>query len=141
MAMAARRGGSFQCALGDLSDIDGVASFDRGTSFDAVHDRKSPLDLLARLRRALHPGGIHLMQDIRGSARLENTLDCPFATFHGMISTFHGMPVSLGQGGEGLGTMGGRETAEAMLREAGFADVARHVLPHDPMNVWLVSRA
>ena len=49
------------------------------------------------------------------------------------------MPVSLGQGGAGLGTMWGWETAEAMLEEAGFQSVTRNVLPHDPMNVWFVS--
>ena len=29
---------------------------------------------------------------------------------------------------------------EAMLKEAGFADIRRTVLPNDPMNVWFVSR-
>jgi hypothetical protein len=48
--------------------------------------------------------------------------------------------VSLGQGGEGLGTMWGWETAAGMLRDAGFAEVSRHVLPHDPMNVWFVAK-
>lgn len=43
-------------------------------------------------------------------------------------------------GGEGLGTMWGWETAQAMLEEAGFATVERRILPHDPMNVWFVSR-
>jgi hypothetical protein len=56
------------------------------------------------------------------------------------VSCIHCTPVSLGQGGEGLGTMWGWETAQAMLREAGFAEIKRHVLPHDPMNVWFVSR-
>jgi hypothetical protein len=36
--------------------------------------------------------------------------------------------------------MWGWETAEAMLREAGFAAVARHSLAHDPMSVWFVAR-
>jgi hypothetical protein len=62
------------------------------------------------------------------------------ASFLYAISCVHCTPVSLGQGGEGLGTMWGWETAETMLRKAGFADVKRHVLPHDPMNVWFVSR-
>jgi hypothetical protein len=35
--------------------------------------------------------------------------------------------------------MWGWETAEAMLSEAGFQSTQRHVLPHDPMNVWFVS--
>lgn len=46
----------------------------------------------------------------------------------------------MGQGGEGLGAMWGWQTAMTMLKKTGFADVERHVLPHDPMNVWFVSR-
>ena len=52
----------------------------------------------------------------------------------------HCMPVSLAQGGAGLGTMWGWETAETMLKAAGFRQPERHVLPHDPMNVWFVAR-
>ena len=56
------------------------------------------------------------------------------------ISCAHCTPVSIGQGGAGLGTMWGWETALKMLQDAGFASVERHVLPHDPMNVWFVAR-
>lgn len=80
------------------------------------------------------------MQDIGGSARLENNLDFPMASLLYAVSCLHCTPVSLGQGGLGLGTMWGWETAEEILRAAGFASVARHVLPHDPLNVWFVSR-
>ena len=124
----------------DLTGYDERARFDFVTSFDAVHDQKDPAGLIRGLHGALRPGGIYLMQDIGGSARLENNLDFPMASFLYAISCAHCTPVSLGQGGEGLGTMWGWETAEAMLREAGFAEVARHVLPHDPMNVWFVAR-
>ncbi|WP_296810306.1 class I SAM-dependent methyltransferase [Thiocapsa sp.] len=109
-------------------------------SFDAVHDQKDPQDLLRRLYGALRPDGVYLMQDIGGSAHLEKNLDFPMASLLYAISCVHCTPVSLGQGGEGLGTMWGWETAEGMLREAGFAGIDRHVLPHDPMNVWFVSR-
>ena len=105
-----------------------------------MHDQKDPAGLIRGLHGALRPGGIYLMQDIGGSARLENNLDFPMASFLYAISCAHCTPVSLGQGGEGLGTMWGWETAEAMLRDAGFAEIARHVLPHDPMNVWFVAR-
>lgn len=124
----------------DLTGYDETGRFDFITSFDAVHDQKDPQGLVRGLRGALRPGGVYLMQDIGGSARLENNLDFPLAAFLYAISCFHCMPVSLGQGGVGLGTMWGWETAEAMLREAGFTSVERHVLPHDPMNVWFVSR-
>lgn len=123
----------------DLTGYDEPDRFDLVTSFDAVHDQKDPRGLLGGLRRSLRPGGVHLMQDIGGSARLENNLDFPMASLLYAISCFHCTPVSIGQGGDGLGTMWGWETAEKMLQEAGFDSVTRHVLPHDPMNVWFVS--
>jgi 2-polyprenyl-3-methyl-5-hydroxy-6-metoxy-1,4-benzoquinol methylase len=126
-------------AARDLSDFEETARYDLITSFDAVHDQKDPQALLCALHAALRPNGIHLMQDIGGSAGLENNLDFPMAAFLYTVSCCHCMPVSLGQGGAGLGTMWGWETALEMLRTAGFAHTERHVLPHDPMNVWFVS--
>ena len=124
----------------DLTGFDEAARYDLVTSFDAVHDQKDPQGLIRGLYGALRPGGVYLMQDIGGSAKLENNADFPLATFLYTVSCLHCMPVSLGQGGAGLGTMWGWETAEAMLLEAGFARPERHVLPHDPMNVWFVAR-
>lgn len=124
----------------DLTGYDEKASFDFITTFDAVHDQKDPQALIRGLHGALKSGGVYLMQDIGGSAKLENNLDFPMASLLYAVSTVHCTPVSLGQGGEGLGTMWGWETAEAMLREAGFSCVERRVLPHDPMNVWFISR-
>ena len=124
----------------DLTGYTEPGQFDFITSFDAVHDQKDPRELIEGLRASLRPGGVYLMQDIGGSARLENNLDFPMASLLYAASCAHCTPISIGQGGAGLGTMWGWETAEAMLREAGFASVERHVLPHDPMNVWFVAR-
>ncbi|NKB59354.1 MAG: methyltransferase domain-containing protein [Alphaproteobacteria bacterium] len=124
----------------DLTGFDEVGRYDFVTSFDAVHDQKDPQGLLTGIYRALRNGGVHLMQDIGGSAHLENNIDFPFAAFLYTLSCLHCMPISLGQDGAGLGTMWGWETAERMLEEAGFPEIVRHVLPHDPMNVWFVSR-
>lgn len=124
----------------DLTGYDEKNRFDFITSFDAVHDQKDPQALIESLHGALRPGGVYLMQDIGGSARLENNTDFPMAALLYAISCTHCMPVSLGQGGLGLGTMWGWETAQTMLGKAGFKDVQRHVLPHDPMNVWFVAR-
>jgi 2-polyprenyl-3-methyl-5-hydroxy-6-metoxy-1,4-benzoquinol methylase len=125
----------------DLSDYDEEQAFDFITSFDAVHDQRDPAALVASLRRALRPEGVYLMQDIGGSARLENNGDFPMAALLYAISCVHCTPVSIGQGGVGLGTMWGWETAQAMLRDCGFARIERHVLAHDPMNVWFVAHA
>lgn len=125
----------------DLTGYREPGRWDLVTSFDAVHDQKDPESLVRGLRASLKPGGVYLMQDIGGSARLENNFDFPMAAFLYAVSCVHCTPVSIGQGGEGLGTMWGWETAQAMLTAAGFASVSRHVLAHDPMNVWFVARA
>ena len=127
----------------EVRDLNGYAEprrFDFITSFDAIHDQKDPEGLVRGLYASLKPGGVYLMQDIGGSAKLENNSDFPMAALLYAISCAHCTPVSIGQGGEGLGTMWGWETALAMLEGAGFASVEKHVLPHDPMNVWFVAR-
>lgn len=124
----------------DLTGFDDKARFDFITSFDAVHDQKDPAAFIKSLHDALKPGGIYLMQDIGGSARLENNLDFPMASLLYAMSCAHCTPISLGQGGAGLGTMWGWETAEQMLKDAGFTGVTKHRLAHDPMNIWFVSQ-
>jgi SAM-dependent methyltransferase len=124
----------------DLSHFDETGRYDLITSFDAVHDQKDPQKLLRDVYRALRPGGVHLMQDIGGSAYLERNHDFPMAALLYTISCFHCTPVSLAQGGAGLGTMWGRETATMMLEKAGFASVEQKFFEHDPMNIWFVSR-
>jgi 2-polyprenyl-3-methyl-5-hydroxy-6-metoxy-1,4-benzoquinol methylase len=124
----------------DLTGFDAVARYDLVTSFDAVHDQKDPQGLLRGLYGALSSGGVYIMQDIGGSAHLENNMDFPMATFLYTASCLHCMPVSLGQSGAGLGTMWGWETAQRMLQDAGFAAPQRNTFDHDPMNVWFVSR-
>ncbi len=127
----------------ETRDLTGYCEPDRWdfvTSFDAVHDQKDPRGLVDGICASLRPGGVYLMQDIGGSAHLENNRDFPMATMLYAASLVHCTPVSIGQGGEGLGTMWGWETAERFLRDAGFSSVERHVLEHDPMNVWFVSR-
>ncbi len=109
-------------------------------SFDAVHDQKSPQVLITKINNALKSTGVYLMQDIGGSAQFESNIDFPMASMLYAMSFAHCTPISIGQGGEGLGTMWGWEIAHKMLKNTGFSDVERHILPHDPMNVWFVSR-
>ena len=124
----------------DLTGYSEPGRWDFVTSFDAVHDQKDPFGLVKGLLASLRPGGVYLMQDIGASADLEKNRDFPFATLLYAVSTVHCTPVSIGQGGAGLGTMWGWETAEHFLREAGARTIERNVLPHDPMNVWFVAR-
>lgn len=124
----------------DLSDFTEPETYDLVTSFDAVHDQKDPAGMLRGIACSLKPGGTYLMQDIGGSSFLERNLDHPLGPLLYAMSTLHCMPVSLGQGGVGLGTMWGVELAENMLKEAGFRDITCHRLDHDPVNAYFVSR-
>ena len=125
----------------DVAALEVEAAFDLVTAFDTVHDQAQPAVVLERIRRATRPGGTFLMVDINASSNLEENLDLPWATLLFTFSTMHCMSVSLGQGGVGLGTVWGRQTAEQMVREAGFAEVVVHDLEEDPFNAYFVARA
>ncbi|MEM6467375.1 MAG: methyltransferase domain-containing protein, partial [Pseudomonadota bacterium] len=124
----------------DLSTVTSLGAFDLVTGFDAVHDQKDPLGLVKTVFTSLNDGGVFLMQDIGGSRDLVTNMDNPFAPLLFTISLMHCTPISIGQGGPGLGTMWGVETAQEFLAEAGFADVQTHRLPHDPVNAYFVAR-
>ncbi|MFC7359939.1 class I SAM-dependent methyltransferase [Nocardioides astragali] len=122
------------------SPIAEPASYDLVTAFDTIHDQAHPATVLANAREALRPDGTFLVVDIKSSSNLEENLDLPWASFLYATSLFHCMAVSLGQGGEGLGTVWGVQTAERMLHDAGFSDVVVHDLEEDPFNAYFVAR-
>lgn len=109
------------------------------TTFDAIHDQAYPARVLGNIARALKSGGIYLMQDIAASSHVQHNLDHPLAPFLYTLSTMHCMTVSLAYGGEGLGTMWGKEKALEMLADAGFTATEVHQLPHDIMNYYYIS--
>jgi ubiquinone/menaquinone biosynthesis C-methylase UbiE len=115
-------------------------AYDLVTAFDAIHDQAHPAVVLSNIRRSLRPGGTFLMVDIKASSHLENNLELPWASFLYAVSTVHCMSVSLGQDGDGLGTVWGTELATQMLREAGFDEVRQYELEQDPFNAYFVSR-
>jgi 2-polyprenyl-3-methyl-5-hydroxy-6-metoxy-1,4-benzoquinol methylase len=123
-------------------DVSRIAETDRYhliTAFDAIHDQAQPARVLRSIFNALKTEGTFLMQDIIGSSHIHRNIDDPFAPMKYTISTFHCMSVSLAQGGEGLGTMWGREKAERMLAEAGFERVQVKQLDHDIMNYYYLA--
>ena len=124
----------------DAATLDETARYDLITTFDAVHDQAKPAAVLEGIARALKDDGVYLMQDIAGSSHLHNNMDHPLGPFLYAVSTTHCTPVSLAQGGEGLGTMWGEEKATEMLAEAGFGSVETRRLDHDIANTYYVVR-
>jgi len=138
-AEAARRGLSNALFVqADVAELNGARAYDLVTAFDAIHDQSRPAQVLARVRAALRPGGVLLMQDIAGHTDLADNRDHPLGPFLYTISCLHCMSVSLAAGGPGLGAMWGREQALEMLSAAGFDDVIVEVLPHDPINYYYI---
>jgi SAM-dependent methyltransferase len=124
----------------DVTEFEESAVFDLVTAFDAIHDQAHPARVLGNIHTALRPEGTFLMVDFKASSDVADNIGVPAATFLYTVSTMHCMTVSLGLGGDGLGTAWGRQLAEAMLIEAGFAAVHVQELEADPFNYYYVSR-
>jgi 2-polyprenyl-3-methyl-5-hydroxy-6-metoxy-1,4-benzoquinol methylase len=124
----------------DVANLDAAEAYDVITVFDAIHDQAQPAQVLANIYRALRPGGVLLMVDIKASSRLEDNIGVPLAGYLYTVSTMHCMSVSLGVDGAGLGTCWGRQLATSMLSDAGFGDVAVNEIETDPMNFYYVAR-
>lgn len=125
----------------DLTDFDQTgprAAFEFITTFDAIHDQAKPLNVLTGIRRALTEDGVYLAQDIRGTSHHHSDAEHPLGAFLYAVSCMHCMTVSLAQGGEGLGTMWGRERALDYMHRAGFGTVMVHELEHDIQNDYFV---
>jgi 2-polyprenyl-3-methyl-5-hydroxy-6-metoxy-1,4-benzoquinol methylase len=124
----------------DLTTYSSDSKYDLITAFDVIHDQARPDKVLKMVHDALKEDGVFLMQDINGSSNLSENKNHPLGSMLYSISTMHCMTVSLAQGGMGLGTMWGVDTAEKMLREAGFTRIEVHQLEHDVQNAYFVIR-
>ena len=124
----------------DAARLGEIGRFDFITSFDAVHDQARPDLMLAGIADALRPGGVYLCVDTSASSNVAENLDHPLGTFLYTVSCMHCMTVSLADGGMGLGTMWGEQTARRMLAEAGFTAVEVAHLDGDFVNAYIIAR-
>jgi SAM-dependent methyltransferase len=107
----------------DVTQLPLSPQFDLITSFDAIHDQREPARTLGRIAKVLAPDGVYVMVEPKASSRLEDNIGNPFAPYMYGISVLHCMTVSLAEGGAGLGTAWGEQTARQMLEEAGFTRI------------------
>jgi SAM-dependent methyltransferase len=124
----------------DVAELDAIETYDVITVFDAIHDQAQPARVLENIHRALRPGGVLLMVDIKASSHLEDNVGVPLAAYLYTVSTMHCMSVSLGLDGAGLGTCWGHQLATSMLADAGFTNVAVHEIESDPINNYYIAR-
>lgn len=124
----------------NLADLDKADAYDVITVFDAIHDQAQPARVLENIYRALRPGGVLLMADIKASSRLEENVGVPMSTYLYTTSLMHCMTVSLALDGAGLGTAWGTQLAVSMLGDAGFSDVSVAEIESDPINNYYIAR-
>ena len=123
----------------DAARLGEIGQFDFITTFDAVHDQARPDLVLAGIAGALRPGGVYLCVDTSASSKLAENLDHPLGPFLYTVSCMHCMTVSLADGGMGLGTMWGEQTARKMLGEAGFTSIEAARLDGDIVNTYIIA--
>jgi 2-polyprenyl-3-methyl-5-hydroxy-6-metoxy-1,4-benzoquinol methylase len=123
----------------NLTELDKTDAYDVITVFDAIHDQAQPARVLQNIHRALRPGGVLLMADIKASSRLEENVDVPMSTYLYTVSLMHCMTVSLALDGAGLGTAWGTQLAVSMLGDAGFDDVRVAEIDSDPINNYYIA--
>jgi 2-polyprenyl-3-methyl-5-hydroxy-6-metoxy-1,4-benzoquinol methylase len=123
----------------DAAQLGETGRFDFITTFDAVHDQARPDLMLAGIAAALRPGGVYLCVDTSASSKLAENLDHPLGPFLYTVSCMHCMTVSLADGGMGLGTMWGEQTARRLLREAGFTSIEVAHLDGDDVNAYIIA--
>jgi hypothetical protein len=124
----------------DVATLDRIEAFELILAFDSIHDQAHPRAVLANIYHALRPNGTFVMRDVKASSAVEDNIDLPWASFLYAVSTMHCMSVSLGLGGEGLGTAWGEQLATDLLNEAGFADVQITGVDNDPFNSCYIAR-
>jgi SAM-dependent methyltransferase len=123
----------------DVSRLDIPDHYDFITAFDSIHDQARPAEVLRAIEKALRPGGIFFMLDIRASSRLEENMKHPLGPFLYTVSCNHCMTVSLADDGAGLGTMWGEQLASQMLHEARFTHVEVKHVKGDIGNSYYIS--
>jgi 2-polyprenyl-3-methyl-5-hydroxy-6-metoxy-1,4-benzoquinol methylase len=123
----------------NLAQLDKAETYDVITVFDAIHDQAQPARVLQNIHRALRPGGVLLMADIKASSRLEDNVDVPMSTYLYATSLMHCMTVSLALDGAGLGAAWGTQLAMSMLDDAGFDDVRVVEVESDPINNYYLA--
>ncbi|HKR66517.1 MAG TPA: transcriptional regulator, partial [Thermoanaerobaculia bacterium] len=104
------------------------------------HEFGFPRVALRRIVAALKRDGVFVMQETAASSHLARNMEHPFAPMFYALSTLHALPVALGQDGEALGRMWGKERAVQLLGEAGFRNLRFESMPGDALSYYCVAR-
>lgn len=114
--------------------------YDLITTFDVIHDLAQPDATLRAIHAGLNSDGVFLMADVGAASDVEKNIGQPAGVSLYGSSIFRCMTTSLAQGGEGLGTMWGRDTALERLGAAGFVEIDVKRIEADVINEYFIAR-
>jgi 2-polyprenyl-3-methyl-5-hydroxy-6-metoxy-1,4-benzoquinol methylase len=123
----------------DVATLDEQRAYDLVLALESVHELSFPRIALRRFVAALKTDGIFLMQEIAASSHVSRNIDHPFAPMLYALSTLHSLPIALGQEGEALGRMWGKERAIQLLGEAGFRNLRFDAMAGDALSYYCVA--
>ena len=126
--------------VADVARLPAASTFELITSFDSIHDQRDPRAMLRSAASALAPGGLYFAVEPRSSSKLEDNVKNPFAPYIYGMSVMHCMTVSLAEGGTGLGTAWGEQTARQFLTDAGFTSIEVVDAPGPQNSIYLCRR-
>ena len=124
----------------DAADLEARGKYDLITAFDTIHDLAQPATVLRNVASAIKPGGTFFMGEFAASSHLQENIDHPLGSMLYAVSVLYCMTTSLANGGEGVGTMWGEQTARRYLLEAGFTDVLVEQIEGDPLHSFFIAR-
>ena len=124
----------------DVTEFPTEPKFDLITSFDSIHDQRDPASTLRRAAEALAPDGVYFMVEPKASSKLEENIGNPFTPYMYGVSVMHCLTVSLAEGGAGLGTAWGEQTAQRYLAEAGFTNIEVVDAPGPQNSIYICRR-
>ena len=97
--------------------------YDLVTSFESLHDVGDPLGMARRVRGALGPDGRWLIVEPLVGAGVD--VETPWGRLVSSMSVLHCLPVSIADGGPGLGARAGERGISEVLAAAGFGSWRR----------------
>lgn len=126
-------------AVGDIASLDEPRTYDLVLALDTIHEQGFPRLVLRNIANSLRRDGVFVMQEIAASSHLSANIDHPYAPMLYALSCLHSVPLALGQEGEALGRMWGKERAARMLNEAGFRNLRFDTLAVDGLHYFAVA--
>jgi 2-polyprenyl-3-methyl-5-hydroxy-6-metoxy-1,4-benzoquinol methylase len=125
--------------IGDVATLDEQREYDLVIALESIHELGFPRIALRRIVAALKRDGMFLMREMAVSSNVSRNIDHPFAPMLYALSTMHALPMALGQDGEALGRMWGKERASQLLAEAGFRNLHFETMNSDPLHAYCVA--